>query len=50
MNTLFSISDPLGPTIFVERWKGRVLWGKRCKENLFISRQSLHSHFDFVIF
>ena len=29
----------------VERWKGRVLWGKRWLEELFISRQCRHFYF-----
>ena len=34
----------------VEKWKRRVLWGKRWMKKLFIARQSRHCDFDFVIY
>ena len=40
-----SISDGLRPSIFCRKMEKRVLWGKRWKEMLFISRQSRHFHF-----
>ena len=47
MNTWISISDGLGPSIFT--WKGRVPWGKRWMQKLFISRQGRHSHFNLLV-
>ena len=50
ISALMSISDGLGPSISVESWKRRVLWGKRWMEKLFISRQSRHFHSGVVIY
>ena len=43
-----SLTDSVRP-FSVERWKGRVVWGKRWLEQLFFSRQSRHSVFDVLI-
>ena len=49
IDTLMSISDGLEPSIFCRRMEKARPMGKRWIEMLFISRQSLHFHFDVLI-
>ena len=48
-NTLLSISDGLGPSIFCPKMEKRILWEEKWMEKLFIYPQSRHFDFDVAI-